>query len=512
MCDRAWESMNEQDFDTVLESSVSDFPPEDIVAEVTPWKKAMRRICIGITLGAVTLSFWCLDHILPAIGMVLSLLGFRTLRRENKWFRGCFILTVIRAAYFFPKLILNTTIIQSSASTSPIVSALTIINLLLPLAEFFCLWQGLRTVQRKVDLPPKANGAAALIIWYALICMLAVVQYDGIIIPVAMIIGYFFILRNIYTLSKELDEAGYSVQPVPIRITDKCIVLTIVFVLLVGCTCGYLFGGSYTMAWSAVDASEHAEVEDIKEHLLELGFPEYVLNDLTAEDIKACDSALRVVVDVYDAPVNNGRTVTDVYGNNGQYVVQSTVYDVRELRITSIAVQVPDERDEWIIFHHFLWTTNPGFYGTESIQLWPAYKNTSDGWISIGEWSGRVLYDQDGITLSAPYHSLETQTYTASSMFSGKETNTDVFATFSLPTKGENQRGYVVYPIAAVQEYYFIDSWINYTHQKSWLQYPAVTAKEKRMTTLWNDAWPFRTIQEALQFNPAEEDVESTNP
>ena len=90
--------------------SLPELPPEDIVADVSPWKKAMNRTLTGLALCTVTLNFWCLNYILPAIGMVLSLLGFRTLQQENRWLRACFILTAIRAAYFFPLLILNTTL------------------------------------------------------------------------------------------------------------------------------------------------------------------------------------------------------------------------------------------------------------------------------------------------------------------------------------------------------------------------------------------------------------------
>ena len=133
MSNHEWESMNERDFETMLEKSVLDFPPDDVVEDVTPWRKAMSRVLIGMALCAITLNFWCLNYILPAVGMVLSLLGFRSLWRENKWFRNCFIITVIRAAYFFPMLILNTTIIQSTIFTPQVTSVLTVANLL-PLA------------------------------------------------------------------------------------------------------------------------------------------------------------------------------------------------------------------------------------------------------------------------------------------------------------------------------------------------------------------------------------------
>ena len=492
MDNRECDSIKERNFDTMLESSVSGLPPEDVVVEVTPWRKAMRRVLAGIALCTITLNFLCLNYILPAIGMVLSILGFRSLRRENKWFRNCFIITVIRAVYFFPLLILNTTIIQSTILALPIMSVLTIVNLLLLLVEFFCLWCGLRAVQQKVNLPPRAGGAVALIIWYAFMYILAVIQYSGLVIAGAMVIGYIFIIRNIYKLSKELDEAGYSIQTVSVKVTDRCIVISLISVLIIGCAFGYIFGGSYKMDWSKVNASANAEVEEIKEQLIELGFPQYVLDDLTEDDVAACRGALQVAVDVTEEPLNNG-------GASG---------DAKELLITGVGVQIPGERENWIIFHHFLWTIDPGFYGTEAIQLWPAYQGVSEGWASYGEVTGRVLYDDTGEIFAAPYYFLGNQTFTYNSIFWGEQTNTDIFAAFSMPRRGENYRGYIVYPIVELEDGYIISSWMNYTHQKSWLQYPAMTAMEKRMTNSWNDAGAFITIQDALQLYPEDEGTE----
>lgn len=509
MDNREWEPMNEKDFEALLAGSVSEFPPEAVVTEVTPWKKAMNRVLAGMALCTITLNFWGLNDILPAMGIVLSLLGFRILRDENRWFRSCFIITMIRAVYFFPMLVLNTTIIQSTILTSSATLVLTMVSLLLLFIEFFCLWRGLRAVQSKVNLPPRAGGAIALMIWYGIMCILAVVQYNGLLIAGVMIIGYVMIIRSIYKLSQELDEAGYAIQAAPSKLSDRCVVLILVFVLFIGCACGYRFGGSYPMDWYTVESSEHNEMAEIKAQLIKLGFPEYVLNDLSVEDLAACTGALQVVVDVTDEPVNDGRTVVTQYGSGeNRYMEQRTVYDVKELRITGVGVQIPGEREGWIIFHHFLWMTDPGFYGTESIQLWPVYRDLSEGWSSAGEVTGRVLYDKDGAIFAAPYYLLGNQTFTADSIFWGEQTNTDVFAAFSMPAQGEHYRGYVAYPITEMQDGYIISSWMNYTHQRSWLQYPAMTAMEKRMTNSWNEAGAFKTIQDALQFYPINEGVE----
>lgn len=506
MCDRPWETMTDADFEAMLAQSVPDTPPEEIVAEVTPWRRAMNRILFGMALCAITLNFLCLNYILPAVGTVLLLLGFRTLRRENRWLGGCFAVTVIRAVYFFAALVLNTTILQSAVFTPAVTTALTAVNAVLLLALYFCFWRGLLAVQKKAGLPAQTGGALALIVWYALVCVLAAVHYTGWIVPIAMLVGYGCILRSLCRLSGALDEAGYAIAPGPVRVTDRCLVLVIAAVLGIGCTLGYLFGGSYRMDWQPADASEQTQTAAIRQQLLDLGFPEAVLNDLTPEDIAACDGALRVVSVTEDHPFNDGRTVShkESDGEGGVVSVLDTVYDVRELRLTSVGVQLPGAQETWRVFHHFLWTTDPGFYGTEVLQIWSADQNTPDGWRFAGDVTGRVLYDRDGQTFTASYHTLGCQTYTADSVFFGQRTNSDLFAPFSMPRHAESARGYVAYTAAAVQSGCLLDSWINYTHQQSWLQYPVVTAMEKRLTTTWGDSGAFRTVQHALQFFPAD--------
>ncbi len=504
MCDRPWETMTDADFEAMLAQSVPDTPPEEIVAEVTPWRRAMNRILFGMALCAITLNFWCLNYILPAVGTVLLLLGFRTLRRENRWLGGCFAITVIRTVYFFATLVLNTTILQSAVFTPTVTTALTAVNAVLLLALYVCFWRGLLAVQKKAGLPAQTGGALALIVWHTLVCILAAVQYTGWIVPIAMLVGYVCILRSLFRLSRALDEAGYAIAPQPVRVTDRCLVLVIAAALLIGGALGYLFGGSYRMDWQPADASEQTQTAAIRQQLLDLGFPEAVLNDLTPEDIAACDGAVRVVSVTEDHPFNDGRTVShkESDGEGGVVSVLDTVYDVRELRLTSVGVQLPGAQETWRIFHHFLWTTDPGFCGTEVLQIWPADENMQDGWRFAGDVTGRVLHDRDGQTFTAPYHTLGRQTYTADSVFFGQRTNSDLFAPFSMPRHAEHARGYVAYTAAAVQSGYLLNSWCNYTHQQSLLQYPAVTAMEKRMTSAFGNTGAFYTVQHALQFFP----------
>lgn len=476
-----FEIMNDNDFENMLENSVTDdLLPEEIVNNVTPWKKAMKRILWGIALSTVTFNFLYLNYILPAIGIMLSFFGYRALRCENKWFKMCFAVSAGRAAYFFSKLVLNTTIIKSYDIVFKILFVFDVAVSVLMVFEFFCLWRGLRAAQKKAGISVHCGSAFMLMLWYAVLCVLAFIGYSGFVIITVMLIGYIFIIVSVYRLSKTFDKVGYSFKTAFIKISNKCIVLILVLAVSVGGTIGYLFGGRYPMKWRKADMSEHDEVEGIKAHLTELGFPEYVLDDLSAEDIKSCDGALSVVVDNLDVW---NREIADGM-----------------LEMVGIGVKVSDEPHKWIIFHHFIWTENPGFCGTESVHLWPVYQDISSGWISDGKISGRVLYDKDGETFIAPYHLLEETYLTYDTVLFGKQTRRDIYGSFSMPKKGNNRRGYVSYSVKGNSSADVIYSSMHYTHQKSRFQYPVMTAAEKRKMSERRISGVFYTVSLRIQF------------
>lgn len=507
MHDQDWNSMDEMEFDAMLEDSVSGQPPTDIVTDVTPWRKAIKRALAGIALSAITLNFLALDYIMPAVGLILSILGFRALRRENIWFRGCWRITLIRAAIMLPLLAFNATIFQSSAQTLPVFSVLRLVTMALQVLLAFFLWRGFLAVQSKVGIKPHAGNAVALMVWYAIVCLLVLSAGAGEagFFGLIMIIAYVCIIRSLLKLSKKLDEAGYAIQTGAVRMSDRAAAVTVLAIMIIGIVCGYLFFNRYPMDWQPVSVSGDRDLAEIKAHLIELGFPEPILNDLTDADLRDCAGADRVVVQVADHPVNSGRKVRKENNVDGiNHISTYTVYDVKELHLTGIGVELPGERSQWKVIHHFLWTADPGFYGTESIQLWPSYGARLQGWTSDGTFTGRVLYDREGQTFSAPYYSLGYETFTSNSIFWGQRTSTDMFAAFSMPGNGENHRGYVAYTLKETEEGWMLDSWMNYTHQMTWLQYPVVTAKEMRMSVGVNNAGAFRTIQDALQVYPYE--------
>lgn len=511
MSNREWERIRDKDFDFMLEHSVPVLLPDNIVAKISPWKNSRDRILVGITLTTFTFNIFYLDYILTVIGTILMLLGLRTLKGENKWFKSCFIIKIIQAICLFSKLILNSTTIGSDSDNSQLSLAIMILNFVLMLSQFICLWRGFLAVQKKAGISPHASGAAALIIWSVFLFLLALIQYNGLIIGIAALVAYAFVFCSLYKLYKELDKSGYVIRPTPIKITDRFITISIVSILLVGVTCGYAFGGGYNMDWKELNSEEHTKVSAIKAELIDLGFPDYVLNDLSAEDIASCDGATKVIVRIEDHPMNDGRTVTKEIVDNMNNITNieiSTVYDVKELLTTGVCVMIPNEQGNtrWIIFHHFIWIVNTNFYGTEAIRLLPAYcDNKLMELHASGDVTGRVLYDAGGKTFTADYDFLGEKEVAVNLGFFADENNKDVFASFSMPRNSERQRGYVAYTVDGVGKHYIIDSVIFYTHQQDWLQYPVMTAMEKSSQSLENTS-VFRKAQQAVQVFSDEEE------
>ena len=162
-------------------------------------------------------------------------------------------------------------------------------------------------------------------------------------------------------------------------------------------------------------------------------------------------------------------------------------------------MEFPGEKRTFILFHHFRWMADPGFRGTDGIQVWPASRRDDhDCWIQTADYSGRVLYDGDGSVYSAPYYCLSSINDVSNRVFNNGPA-TDTIALFSLPRSGENCRGYICYSVEEFNPGHFLDSWFNYYYQESALQYPVRTADDVIVPGTAGNRGIFDCVATALQ-------------
>lgn len=482
--------MDEQDFDALLSRSLPELPPEDIVARTVPGKKALNRILVGYFLSTFTINGLGLNLILPVIGQILMLLGFRALQHENRWFSACYVFAVLQAFLRFGKLILDTTIFdlpfedpQSAASAFYIALALQV---LLTVVSLLCFWRGLRTVQKACRIRSKAIGVLALLAWNLLLCAVFVAQARGQFIGgytlLFLLVSLIIILWMIARQAKALDATGYVLQPASLRLSDRTLTLIILGILAIGCTCGHLFFSSYTMDWQKIDSKESAATSETKTHLAALGFPEDILDDLTPEDLARCRDAEQVVVDA--RTLNSENPTFD----NGDY----------DIRLTNVIVLVPGETPHVVLFNHFSWLSTPKFYGTAALNILPTYEVSAELWRLEDGPTGRILYDDGDDSFVADHHSIEMRTVT-SNLFRNVAPSPSLYASFIFPNQGTRQRGYITYtiaPRAILPEGYRQAGYsqMTYMHQKKRFLYPAETADS---SSIFSINGPFESMQPA---------------
>lgn len=204
---------------------------------------------------------------------------------------------------------------------------------------------------------------------------------------------------------------------------------------------------------------------------------------LWREEIEACRGAIQMVVSVQEFDQKGGFCRSS--GSN-------------PLCITGVRVKLTGEPAGWMIFHHSLWNTAPPFHGTAAIQLCRYTSRMScgapperspAGFCTIG--TGRPSRRPTTLwrRIHPPYG------------YQGIYGQRDIFGTFSLSTAAQHGRGYVVYAADEIPhaEYRNVpDSRFNYSYPYRFLQYPAKTALENRMS----DHGAFRTVWSDLRYGP----------
>lgn len=291
------------DFDCSLATSLSELPPpEETVREVTPFRSAMGKVVWGLCLTSFTLQLWYLPYLLPALGVILMVLGFRSLRRSNRWFRFCWIFSICEAILLYSFDLLAATPLRLDPDLIPLwLQGITAFGRVAIL--FGCLWLGLRQAAAEVGQPRRVAAPALWALgWYGVLILLGVLwPQPGWVIGLIMIIAFVCIVRSLLRLSQSLGSWGYAVRAAPVRIGGGR--LAAAYLLSLAALVGALSLASNHLPMDAhivERPSESAETAAIRENLTALGFPEDLLALLPEEEISRMEGTFACLVDWSD--------------------------------------------------------------------------------------------------------------------------------------------------------------------------------------------------------------------
>lgn len=461
-------------FAQMMREDASALPPPE---KINPWQMAMTQVLWGFGLSTITLNFLYLDYILPALGAVLLVLGFRTLRRENRPLRWCYILSIAKLLVCAAGDVLAALPVKVELPGAYISTAVTLVL-------YICLWRGMVEVSRAAGAEkPAAPAAGAMALFYALLLPLALIGLQGWLLVMPILIVYAAILRNMWKLTRSLENMGYAITAAPVRLPGWAVLWGSLAAMLAAVLLTAFLGQRYPMDWHT--RSDAPQSVPIRQELLEKGFPERVLNDLTDDEVAQLSGAVRVYHQterlysntdyrevtlsrfLSDPPhtLQYDRTLTETDdAGNRTYRYVYRVYDTLEQTMRHVAVELPAENGaaRFVYIHHLTCAAPPSPY-TEMLELWPAWQ-TQDGWFPGGHVSGRVLCERNGTAQAAPFHTLESGSQQVSDLFGTRQTQR-ITAGWSFPRNAEHARAYVFYDALRDEDSWVIESWANYVCQ-----------------------------------------------
>lgn len=467
---------DERRFDDLLREDAAALPPP-AAGEINPWSMAMTRVLWGLGLITITLNFLYLDVILPAVGGLLLVLGFCTLRRENTPLRWCYILSLASLAVRGACIVLAALPVETGLAPA-------YVNIALLQVLYVCLWRGMVGVSRAAgEEKPAATAAGAMAVFYAVLTVLALIGVEGWLLVLPMLVLYILLLRSMVRLSRSLADTGYAITAAPVRLPDAAVLWGGLGVLLAAVLLAMFLGQRYPMDWQPrQDAPQDVA---IRQSLLDKGFPAQVLDDLTADEMAQLSGAVRVYHQterlysntayrevtlsrfLRDPPhtLQYDRTLTETDdAGNRTYRYVYRVYDTLEQTMRHVAVELPaeDGAARFVYIHHLTYAAPPSPY-TEMLELWPAWQTQGD-WFPGGHVSGRVLCERNGTAQAAAFHTLKSGSQQVSDLFGTRQTQR-ITAGWSFPHGVESPRAYVFYDALRGQDGWVIESWANYVCQ-----------------------------------------------
>lgn len=478
--------MTDRNFDLLLYQGAAQLPPETVgQAPPTPWREPLWRVCWGLALTTITLNFLYLQYILPALGAVLLYLGFRALWRENGW---------LQLSYGLSALLLlgrgAATVLQATPANQWLYSQYgSLVGVALALVAwllYFTLWRGLKGVFRKAGQTPETRSAGGLVVWYGLVLLLALVQASGWLLLLPLLLAWIFTIRGLYRTSRCLDQAGYEVTPASVRLSDRWAALVWLGVGLAAVVACLLLFARYPV--QGTPAQQENGQSELRQELLELGFPREVLDDLTDEEVALLEGAEAVMVK------------SDLSRWN-------TRHEIDHISTHFIQVELPEDMVRYLVW--FSWDEAPSSRLREGLEIIPDW--TRDAILPPDDLQGRLLWEEDGQLYQSPLsggYGIQTQ----NSIFFGASSHQSFSIDFSLPRQGERIRGYMTYQarIQLPELTYNYNAEARYVHQESWLAYPWYSPLQYQWQS-WNntdEVFPARQFLTMFTLNMDEMEME----
>lgn len=524
--------MNRDEFDRALMDEMGQLPPgAEELADYTPWQSAIVKILWGMGLTTFRLEFFYLHYLLPLLGAALLYLGYRSLRKENLWFRLCWVLSGFLLTFHVAADVLAATPLLRSLDGSPLNTFLSVLVTGINVLLLFALRGGIQAAFSSTgDTKPKDwlglgllayLASLAIAVWGDLVPLTEESLFGQSLIHeylwlyysrgIAFIALQIFLLVCIYRQGTALARRGYDITPAPVRLPGKTLLMAVFLGTLAALPPALWLGSHIPMEpaeeVTAPLAGSQAEVRD---RLVILGLPRDIAWSLDRDELELCAGATAVRrvewhdLDLTDdeAPLVEGSALVTALGDG-------------TAELSSWLIFLPGGQVRY--YHWFQYRELPSLRLQEQFSVDPSGNYETSG------YTARLLWEGDG----------RTYTVRPQVQLAGGETEADLIPdyvwwyeeelkrlghlhyspwfSFSIPKEAEALRGYLAYNLDAASFLereqtednggFYDFAHVFLRHQAKWLHYPFVSIDDLGGARRSADYGPIQSAFGASYYN-----------
>jgi hypothetical protein len=461
-------SANDFDFDRKIIDHRSElYPSEEEIRNMNPWSKPIGLIIWGFILTTLHLNFLYLQYIMPTIGVILLFLGFQSLKHENKYFRAAWILSILKLILQLGNLIKVTTPLNVADYPELVMG---IAMLAFQIIMFMVFRTALHQVYENAGTVSHSDPLLWASLWTiaAFLIALSPLSHSWLVF-IPMVICYVFIVRSLYHLGSEMDDAGYVLTNAPVTISNRTFgwaYFTVALAMVITCCTVYNH--------LRLEPEEYHPPQSTaaRQHLLDMSFPEQALQHLSDEDISMISGAVNIEV-FRELLMFDAREVEHQETEGGS--VQVTVTrepGVKNIEALTVYMEMPE--DMIYILQYFTWQGGQPIW-QDAIQILGEH-NAKD-WRIV---SSGLFYTRKGVDYIADFPRLVCEKRTQTGIF-GTSDLVQIAGALSYPFGSQHQGGYVLYGyrLLADSDKYMTAATLNYVHLSSPLHIPYAYTEER---------------------------------
>ena len=482
----------------------------------------MKKIIWGMVLTTFQLEFFCLQYILPLLGACLLYLGYRSLRRENQWFRLCHIISGLQLVWHMTCDVLAATPVMELWGQSPYALHAGLAVNCVGIFLLFMLRGGIQAAFAKTGEPKPRDwlgwgiaahtATLAIAIWCDLVPLTEPTLFGMSISGewyflyharvLAALALQIFLLVCIAKQSGALAGRGYDITPLPVRLPAGAVIGAVFALVLLALPPAMYLGGHIDNGPAEpISPALTQEAEILRARLVSLGLPEELAVCLDEEELARCAGAAAVHQPVL--LLSYGRIGGEDLREEGNPLT-FTLTDF-EAEQSVWMVELPEGQVRYYCW--FRYKTLP------ALRLQEQFTADPIGNYPTEDYTARILWTEGGRTLAAvpALHLAGGQTADQLSesardwfqheldRLGGRLQYTPWFA-FSIPKEAETFQGYLAYSADATvytsgEHDTFYDSVQCYLrHQHRWLQYPFHSVLAQGGTSSVRDYGPIRSM------------------